>query len=111
LHADETVSEVLAASRSKRKHKQLANMDAATQQAIKQRIADSMARKAAKPRINCPACGVLTTRVGAILQHMDKCCPDLLTPESREQVGCGLWAAAVWERGAGTLGPGATAVC
>lgn len=62
-------------------------MDAATQEAIRHKIAASMARKAAKTRYNCPACGVLITRVGGILLHMDKCCPDLLTADSREQVG------------------------
>lgn len=77
----------MALTRTKRKHKQDKPMDAATRQEIRQKIAASMARKAAKTRYNCPACGVLITRVGGILLHMDKCCPDLLTADSREQVG------------------------
>lgn len=77
----------MALTRTKRKHKQDKPMDAATREAIRQKIAASMARKAAKTRYNCPACGVLITRVGGILLHMDKCCPDLLTADSREQVG------------------------
>lgn len=76
----------MALTKTKRKHKQGRHLDEATQAAIRQKIADSMARKAAKPRYNCPACGVLITRVGGILLHMDKCCPDLLSQEDRAEV-------------------------
>jgi hypothetical protein len=77
----------MALTKTKRKHKQDRHMDDATREAIRQKIAASMARKSSRPRYNCPACGVLITRVGGIVQHMDRCCPDLLTPEAREQVG------------------------
>lgn len=88
--ADQTVDEVLALAKTKHKHKQDRLMDAATREAIRQKIAASMAKKAAKTRYNCPACGVLITRVGGILLHMDRCCPDLLTQEDRSQVGGGV---------------------
>jgi hypothetical protein len=45
-----------------------------------------LAKKATKLQYNCPACGVVTTRVGAIMLHMDRCCPDLLSAEQRAQV-------------------------
>lgn len=92
--AEQTVEEVLSLSKPKRKGKDKP-MDEATREAIRQKIAASMARKAAKVRYNCPACGVLITRVGGILLHMDKCCPDLLTEDIRTEVrsGCVVdWA-------------------
>jgi hypothetical protein len=79
----------MALTKTKQKHKLDRHMDEATREAIFQKIAASMAKKAAKPRHNCPACGVLITRLGGILRHMDSCCPDLLTPEERAKVG---WA-------------------
>jgi len=85
--ADQTVDEVLALAKTKHKHKEDRLMDAATREAIRQKIAASMAKKAAKTRYNCPACGVLITRIGGILLHMDRCCPDLMTEEDRSQVG------------------------
>lgn len=77
----------MALTKTKRKHKLDRHVDEATREAIFQKIAASMAKKAAKPRHNCPACGVLITRIGGILRHMDSCCPDLLTPEERAKVG------------------------
>lgn len=43
-----------------------------------------MAKKAARARFNCPACGVTLTRADGVLAHMQRCCADLL-PQQHQQ--------------------------
>lgn len=86
--ADKNIEDVLRKTKSKRKHKQGLPVDAARQEAIRQKIAASMAKKAARVRFSCPACGVTLTRADGVLAHMERCCADLLEPGAAEQVGC-----------------------
>jgi predicted RNA-binding Zn-ribbon protein involved in translation (DUF1610 family) len=71
-------------TKSKRKHKQDLQLDEAQQEAIRQKIAASMAKKAAKVKFNCPACGVTLTRADGVQTHMQRCCADLL-PQQQQQ--------------------------
>ncbi|KAF6266455.1 pseudouridine synthase [Scenedesmus sp. NREL 46B-D3] len=80
----QNVEDVLRKTKSKRKHKQDLQLDAAQQEAIRQKIAASMAKKAARARFNCPACGVTLTRADGVLAHMQRCCADLL-PQQHQQ--------------------------
>eukprot|EP00878_Enallax_costatus_P045022 GHUV01053856.1.p1 GENE.GHUV01053856.1~~GHUV01053856.1.p1 ORF type:complete len:288 (+),score=100.51 GHUV01053856.1:173-1036(+) len=73
-------------TKSKRKHKRDLPLDPAHQEAIRQKIAASMARKAAKAQFQCPACGVTLTRIQNVLSHMDRCCQDLFPAEVLQQV-------------------------
>jgi predicted RNA-binding Zn-ribbon protein involved in translation (DUF1610 family) len=72
-------------TKSKRKHKQDLQLDAAQQEAIRQKIAASMAKKAARIHFNCPACGVTLTRADGVLTHMQRCCADLLPQQLQQQ--------------------------
>jgi predicted RNA-binding Zn-ribbon protein involved in translation (DUF1610 family) len=62
-------------------------MDEQKQEEIRQKIAASMARKAAKIRYSCPACGVTLTRAAGVITHMARCCADLLDSEVLQLVG------------------------
>lgn len=86
MPADQDILDVMQKTKSKRKHKRDLVLDEAQQEAIRQKIAASMARKAAKTKFNCPACGVTLTRIENVLTHMARCCEDLLQPEVLQQV-------------------------
>uniref|UniRef100_A0A383VXB0 Pseudouridine synthase RsuA/RluA-like domain-containing protein n=1 Tax=Tetradesmus obliquus TaxID=3088 RepID=A0A383VXB0_TETOB len=83
--AAQDVDDVMRKTKSKRKHKQDLQLDAAQQEAIRQKIAASMARKAARVRFNCPACGVTLTRADGVIAHMQRCCADLLPQQQQQQ--------------------------
>lgn len=83
--AAQDVDDVMRKTKSKRKHKQDLQLDAAQQEAIRQKIAASMARKAAMVRFNCPACGVTLTRADGVIAHMQRCCADLLPQQQQQQ--------------------------
>jgi predicted RNA-binding Zn-ribbon protein involved in translation (DUF1610 family) len=85
LPADQNIEDVMRRTKSKRKHKQDLQLDAAQQEAIRQQIAASMAKKAARVRFNCPACGVTLTRGDGVLTHMQRCCADLLPQQQQQQ--------------------------
>lgn len=67
-------------------HKRDAPLDEQQREAIRQKIAASMARKAAKVRYACAACGVTLTRAHGVVPHMARCCPDLLDEAALQQV-------------------------
>lgn len=53
---------------------------------IRQRIAASMARRAAKQRFTCPACGATLGRHVALPRHMGTCCPDIVDMSTLQKV-------------------------
>eukprot|EP00878_Enallax_costatus_P022105 GHUV01023440.1.p1 GENE.GHUV01023440.1~~GHUV01023440.1.p1 ORF type:complete len:398 (+),score=114.81 GHUV01023440.1:326-1519(+) len=83
--SEQDILDVMQKTKSKRKHKRDLPLDPAHQEAIRQKIAASMARKAAKAQFQCPACGVTLTRIQNVLSHMDRCCQDLFPAEVLQQ--------------------------
>eukprot|EP00775_Hariotina_reticulata_P008614 gene8614-8795_t len=83
--ADKDIQDVVNKTKSSRKNKRNLPMDEQKQEEIRQKIAASMARKAAKIRYTCPACSVTLTRAAGVVTHMARCCADLLDSEVLQQ--------------------------
>jgi 4-hydroxy-3-methylbut-2-en-1-yl diphosphate synthase IspG/GcpE len=81
--AEQDIDDVL---RKSNRNAELSN-DPVIREKIRQRILESLQRKAAMLKLVCPACGVTITKLEAMSKHTAHCCPDILPPKAVQQVG------------------------